>query len=101
MIPGFEDAVRGMGINETKTVTIKSEDAYGELREEMVQKIDKSQLPPDLEPEVGQQLASTLPDGQQIIVRVTDVSDSHITIDANHPLAGKELTFEIEVVSIN
>lgn len=101
MIPGFENAVRGMGINETKTVTIKSEDAYGELREEMVQKIDKSQLPPDLEPEVGQQLASTLPDGQQIIVRVTDVSDSHITIDANHPLAGKELTFEIEVVSIN
>ena len=101
MIPGFEAAVKGMEVKETKTVTLKSEEAYGEVREEMVQKIDKGQLPPDLEPEVGQQLASTLPDGQQIIVRVTDIAESHITIDANHPLAGEDLTFEIEVVSID
>ncbi|MGB6035275.1 MAG: peptidylprolyl isomerase, partial [Cryomorphaceae bacterium] len=64
-------------------------------------KISKDQLPPDLKPEVGQQLASQLPSGEQIIVTVAEISDEEITIDANHPLAGKELTFEIEVVEIN
>ncbi len=101
MIPGFEEAVRGMEINESKKVTIKPEDAYGDVREEMVQDIKKEQLPPDLSPKVGQQLTSELPDGQHIIVRVTDVADDHITIDANHPLAGKELNFEIKVVAID
>lgn len=101
MIPGFEEAVRGMEVNESKKVTLSPENAYGEVKEEMVQKISKDQLPPDLEPNVGQQLASQLPNGQQIIVRVTDVEDDHIVIDANHPLAGEELNFEIEVVSIN
>lgn len=101
MIPGFEEAVRGMEINETKKVTIPPKDAYGEVREEMVQNISREQLPPDLTPVVGQQLASQLPDGEQIIVSVTEVADDHITIDANHPLAGKELNFEIKVVAIS
>jgi FKBP-type peptidyl-prolyl cis-trans isomerase SlpA len=101
MIPGFENAVKGMALNEKKSVTIAPEDAYGEVRPEMVQKINKSQLPPDLEPHVGQQLASQLPSGEQIIVTVKEIEDASITIDANHPLAGKELTFEIEVVEIN
>lgn len=101
MIPGFEEAVRGMEVNETKNVKIEADDAYGQVREEMIQKIDRGQLPEDLEPQVGQQLASQLPDGQQIIVRVVDVADDNITIDANHPLAGKDLNFEIKVVSID
>ncbi len=67
----------------------------------MVQKISKDQLPPDLNPQVGQQLASQLPSGEQIIVTVAEIGDTEITIDANHPLAGKELTFEIELVEIN
>lgn len=101
MIPGFENAVKGMALNEKKSVTIPPSEAYGELRPEMIQKISKTQLPPDLNPSVGQQLASQLPSGEQIIVTVKEIDESDITIDANHPLAGKELTFEIEVVEIN
>ncbi len=101
MIPGFDKAVVGMKLNETKKVTIAPADAYGEKQDGLVQKVEKSQLPADLQPEVGQQLASQLPNGQQIPVTVTDVAEDSITIDANHPLAGKELTFEIEVVTIN
>jgi FKBP-type peptidyl-prolyl cis-trans isomerase 2 len=101
MIPGFENAVRGMELNESKTIKIAPEDAYGEVRNDLVQQLSRTQLPPDLEPHVGQQLASQLPDGQQIIVTVKEIDSESITIDANHPLAGKELTFEIEVVAIN
>jgi FKBP-type peptidyl-prolyl cis-trans isomerase 2 len=100
MIPGFEEAVKGMKKEETKKVTLGPDDAYGEVKPDMVQKVDKAQLPDEIEPSVGQQLASQLPSGQQIVVTVTDVADEHITIDANHPLAGKELTFDIEVVDI-
>lgn len=100
MIPGFENAVKGMSLNEKKTVTIPSDEAYGEKKEDMVQKVTKEQLPPDLKPEVDQELASQLPNGQQIVVKVTEVNEDHILIDANHPLAGKDLTFEIEVVDI-
>jgi len=101
MIPGFEKAVKGMKLNETKKITIAPEEAYGDAKPEMVQTITKEQLPPDLNVHVGQQLASQMPDGQQIVVTVTDVKDSEITIDANHPLAGKTLNFEIEVVKID
>lgn len=100
MIPGFENAVKGMKVNETKKVTIGPDEAYGELKPDMVQKITKEQLPEGLDVHVGQQLASQLPDGQQIIVTVKDIAEEDITIDANHPLAGKTLNFEIEVVDI-
>src|SRR5690554_3806761 len=100
MIPGFEKAVKGMKLNETKKITITPDDAYGEAKPEMIQTISKDQLPPELEVEVGQQLASEMPDGQQIVVTVTDVKENEITIDANHPLAGKTLNFDIEVVKI-
>ena len=100
MIPGFENAVKGMKLNETKKITIAPEEAYGEAKPEMVQTIGKDQLPPDMKVEVGQQLASQMPDGQQIVVTVTDVKENEITIDANHPLAGKTLNFDIEVVKI-
>ncbi|MCZ4410723.1 peptidylprolyl isomerase [Cryomorphaceae bacterium 1068] len=101
MIPGFDNAVVGMQIKEKKSVTIPASEAYGEVRPDMVQKISKDQLPPDLNPQVGQQLASQLPSGEQIIVTVAEIGEAEITIDANHPLAGKELTFEIELVEIN
>lgn len=100
MIPGFEKAVKGMKLNETKKITIEPSDAYGELKPDMVQKINKEQLPPELTVHVGQQLTSQMPDGQQIVVTVKDIAEDEITIDANHPLAGKTLNFEIEVVDI-
>jgi len=101
MIAGFDNAVVGMKLNEKKSVTIPAKEAYGEVRPEMIQKISKDQLPPDLNPTVGQQLASQLPSGEQLIVTVSDISETEVTIDANHELAGKDLTFEIEIVSIN
>src|SRR5690554_2573044 len=91
MIPGFENAVKGMALNETKKITISPEEAYGEAKPEMVQTVGKDQLPKDMTVHVGQKLASETPDGQQLIVTVVEVSDDTITIDANHPLAGKTL----------
>ncbi len=101
MIPGFDAAVKGMKVKEVKKVTIPAEEAYGDPRPELVQEVSKKQLPEDIEPYVGQQLASQLSNGQQITVYVTDIKDESIVVDANHPLAGKPLTFEIELVSIN
>jgi FKBP-type peptidyl-prolyl cis-trans isomerase 2 len=101
MIPGFDNAVLGMKLNEVKTVTIPASEAYGEKKDDLFQKIGREQLPEGMEPTVGQQLASQMPNGQQIVVTVTEVAPESITIDANHPLAGKALTFEIELVSIN
>ena len=101
MIPGFEKAVLGMEINEEKTVTLKPEDAYGEIRQDMIAEVNKAQLPPDLKPEVGMELMSQTPDGQQLVVKVTEVNESSIKVDANHQLAGKDLTFDIRVVEVS
>ena len=100
VIPGFEQAVVGMEANETKTVTIPSNEAYGPVRDDLVNKIDKKQLPEGLKPEPGMDLVSKLPDGSQMILKVLEVNDENIVVDANHPLAGKDLTFEITVVEI-
>ncbi|MBC8486324.1 MAG: peptidylprolyl isomerase [Bacteroidetes bacterium] len=101
MIPGFEKGVLGMDINEEKKITISPEEAYGEIREDMFAEVEKSQLPPNVKPEVGIELMSQTPDGQQLVVRVTEVNEKTIKIDANHQLAGKELTFDIKVVEIS
>ena len=101
IIPGFEEAVVGMVEGESKTVVIPPEEAYGPHQDEMVMSVGRDQLPPDLKPEVGQQLQSQQPDGQIAIFLVTEVDESSITVDANHPLAGKELTFEIELMEIS
>ena len=101
VIPGFEQAVVGMDLNETKTVKIPEGKAYGPHREELVAEVDRSQLPADLKPEIGQQLQGSQPDGQVVVATVTDVSESSVTLDANHPLAGKDLTFDIQLVAIN
>jgi len=100
LIPGFEKAVEGMSIGEKKEFTVSSEQAYGEMREELVQEIDSNHLPQDLKPEVGMRLISKTPDGQENPVVITEVKDDSVVIDANHPLAGKDLVFEIEVMEI-
>ncbi len=101
MIKGFDTAVTGMQVGESKTAEIAAEQAYGEHNDEMVIEVPKSQLPPDLKPEVGQQLGMQQPNGQSVPVRVTKVLDESIEIDANHPLAGKDLVFELELMEIS
>lgn len=101
VIPGFEQAVEGMAVGQTKTVTIPAAEAYGERVAEAVLQVPREQLPPDLEPEVGQQLVMQSRDGRQIPIVVVEVTEDSITIDANHPLAGRDLTFEIELVSVH
>jgi peptidylprolyl isomerase len=100
IIPGFEQGVMGMEPGETKIVHIPADNAYGALRKELVLVVDKSKIPDHLKPEVGQQLQLNQPDGRTVAVRVTQMSGSKVTLDANHPLAGKDLTFDIELVEI-
>jgi len=100
MIPGFEGAVRGMQVGQMKTVTIPTEEAYGPYNEDMVLLIELDKLPENLNPVVGQRLQIQQEDGNTAVVVVTDISDTIITLDANHPLAGKALTFEIELVEM-
>ena len=100
MIPGFEKGVMDMKVNEKKTIDIPKTEAYGETREELFQKVSKEQLPEEMKPEVGMGLVSKNPDGTEHQLRVAAVNDDHIIVDANHPLAGKDLTFDVEVVEI-
>src|SRR5690349_12804995 len=88
VIPGFDSAVMGMAPGESKTEKIPMDQAYGPYRVEMVIEVNKQQLPPDLDPEVGQQLQIQQTNGQIVPVYVTEVNDSTVTLDANHPLAG-------------
>ncbi|RUT05277.1 peptidyl-prolyl cis-trans isomerase [Dulcicalothrix desertica PCC 7102] len=100
LIPGFEDAVVGMNAGDSKTTHIPVEQAYGTYRDDMVIEVDREQMPPELEPEIGQQLQLQQPTGQVIPVVITEISDSTITLDANHPLAGEDLVFDIQLVGI-
>lgn len=100
IIPGFEEAVVGMNPGESKTITVPPDKAYGPYRDEIVEVVDRNQFPGDLKPEVGQQLEIRQGDGQTVVVRVTDVSESSATLDANHPLAGQHLTFDIQLAEI-
>jgi peptidylprolyl isomerase len=99
MIAGFDKAVNGMTIGEQKTVEIPSHEAYGVRREEMVLDIPRQQVPAHITPQVGQQLALNN-GGQQVPVTITEVTEEKIVLDANHPLAGKDLIFDIELVEI-
>ena len=100
VIRGFEQAVLGMTVGESKTVVIPADEAYGPYRDELVIVEDRSNLPPGWEPEIGDQLPLTQPDGRVIWVTVIEITESTITIDANHHLAGKDLVFDIELVEI-
>lgn len=100
VIPGFEEAVRGMALGQTRTTTIPSDEAYGPREEGAVFRVPREEMPPDVEPEVGQQIGLQHPSGETIPALVTEVTSDDVTIDANHPLAGQDLTFEIQLVGI-
>ncbi len=100
VIPGFEQAVIGMAPGESKTQEIQSDDAYGPHRPEMVASVDRQQIPDDLPIALGQQLQLQHSSGQVIPVVVTAVEDSQVTLDGNHPLAGEDLVFSIELVEL-
>lgn len=100
VIPGFEQSVVGMIEGESKTVEIPSDEAYGPHHQELVLDIEMDQFPKDLDPEVGQQFKMRQPDGRAIIVAVTEITEDSVTLDANHPLAGKDLTFDIQLIEI-
>ncbi len=101
IISGLEEAVKGMEEGEEKSITIQPENAYGERRDDLYKELNRSDLPEDLVPEEGQQLVSKLSDGREIPLQVTEVKDETIVVDANHPLAGKELTFDIKLEGIS
>ncbi|MGI9265535.1 MAG: FKBP-type peptidyl-prolyl cis-trans isomerase [Gammaproteobacteria bacterium] len=100
VIPGFDSAVEGMAVGDKKSVRIEAAEAYGERHEQLVQQVPRSALPDDLTPEEGMALQSQAPDGQVMMLIVTAVGEEEITVDANHPLSGKALSFDIELVSI-
>ena len=101
LIQGFEDALKGMELNEKKTFTLEPEAAYGERDENMIRDFPRADVPPEMDPRVGQTIALSTEDGQQIPAQISCVDDEKVTIDMNHPLAGKSLTFDIEVVGIS
>lgn len=104
VIEGFEKGVMGMSLNESKTITIPPDKAYGPHRKEMVFNIPREQFPPDIEPKIGQQLqlsqANDQENGRTMIAIVTQLSESNVKIDANHPLAGETLIFDIQLIEI-
>ena len=100
VLQGFERAVIGMSPKESKTVLIPAESAYGPHRDEMTTQVQRSQFPNTVKLKVGQRLQINQKDGQSIAVSVLDLSASTVTLDANHPLAGKDLTFDLQLVEI-
>jgi FKBP-type peptidyl-prolyl cis-trans isomerase 2 len=100
LIPGFEKGLIDMKLNEKKTITVTKEEAYGDINKDLIQEVKKTELPQDMTPEVGMGLVSKSPDGQEMNLMVVEVKDESIVIDGNHPLAGKELVFDLEVIEI-
>lgn len=100
VIPGFEQAVIGMSPGDSKTATIPSDEAYGPYFEERVLVVERQQIPAELPVDIGSQLQIQQEGGMTIPVIVTDVTDAEVTLDANHPLAGEDLTFNITLVAI-
>lgn len=101
VIPGFEKGIIGMAPGETKSISIGKDEAYGEHRQELTMEVNKSDFPESITPEIGQMLQMKNPNGDLIRVVVSEIKDDTVTIDANHPLAGKDLTFDLELVSID
>ncbi len=100
MIPGFEQGVVGMELGESRTVIIAANQAYGVYQPQGVIEVDRSEIPPTIQLEVGLQLQATGPDGRPAQLTVIELSEDKVKMDGNHPLAGKDLTFEIEVIGI-
>jgi peptidylprolyl isomerase len=100
VIPGFDTAVAGMSVGESRSVRIPAEDAYGARHDELISDVPRSALPQDLEPAVGMHLQAQGPDGQVMQLLVVAVAEESFTVDGNHPLAGETLNFDIELVEI-
>ncbi len=100
LITGFEEAVMGMTPGESKTVELPPDEAYGPRRDEMVVEIDRGNIPDEMDPKVGQRLQLQRRDGQPVEATVTQVTASNVIVDANHPLAGCRLTFEIQLLDV-
>lgn len=100
LIPGFEQAVIGMEPGDEKTVNIPADEGYGPHHDQLVAVVERDQFPPEITPEVGQPLQVVQPGGQPMMVMITDIDGDKVTLDANHPLAGRDLVFEIKLVEI-
>ncbi len=100
IIPGFDKGVMGMETGEKKTITIPPDDAYGPKRDDLVANVNRADFPENITPEIGQQLQMEQPDGTTMNVVITEMSDQKVTLDANHPLAGKTLIFDVELVEV-
>lgn len=100
VIPGFEQAVLGMEPGEEKAVEIPADEAYGDRRDDLIVSLERSTLPDELDPEVGQELQMRDKSGNTFPVRITEIGEEQVTVDANHPLAGQPLNFDIELVEI-
>ncbi|HET8886900.1 MAG TPA: peptidylprolyl isomerase [Salinimicrobium sp.] len=100
IIPGFEKGVMDMKVNEEKTIEIPKDEAYGDVREDLIHEVPKDQLPQDIEPQEGMALVSRTPEGQEMNLVIKEVKEDSIIVDANHPLAGKDLIFDLKLVEI-
>lgn len=101
LIEGFERALLGMGVGEKKTFTVPATEAYGERDTDATLDIPVANVPPGMDPQIGQTVGLTTNDGRQVPARITDVTEVHVRVDMNHPLAGEALTFAIEVMGIS
>lgn len=100
VIQGFDEGVTGMRIGEKKTINIPADEAYGQKEEDRVMEFPIDRFPPDLQPEIGMQLNMSNGEGQNLPVTITDVKEDSVVLDANHPLAGEDLVFDLELVEI-
>lgn len=100
VIKGFDEGIQGMQVGDKKTIEIPVADAYGEKQQEMIIEFPKDQFPPDMNPEAGMQLMMSNGSGQQFPVSIVEVKEETVVLDANHPLAGQELIFDLELVEI-
>ena len=101
VIKGFDQGVRGMHIGEKKTIEIGADDAYGQRVEALVQRVPRAGINLDVEPQAGMQLMLQLPDGNEIPVAISEVTSEQVTLDANHPLAGEKLIFDITLLAVS
>ena len=100
MIPGFEKGVEGMAVGEKKTIRIPADEAYGEHNPQLIQEVQRSEIPDEIELAVGVELQAQGPDGDTYVLAVTEVNEDTIIVDGNHPMVGKDLNFELEMVEI-
>ena len=100
VIRGFDEGVKGMSAGEKRTIEIPVDDAYGQKSQEMIIEFPTNQFPPDMKPEVGMQLMMNNGQGQQFPVTIVEVREDSVVLDANHPLAGQDLIFDLELVEI-